>query len=216
MDTQRIPRHQNIAAWSKDKKVIFFAEHAPAKALAVTVDRIHRLTTILRGTLILPRAAPHSPMGIWWAADTPRPLSHQDLPASLNAQSLRCLRMCMWEPSDIAPAIDTADVEGERRTRVGRHRHWLRESATNPGSRIPLCLVPNAPVQYLRTALGVLTTENQRAAVRIVQAGHRGLYLMERAHTAQIAYHMALLGTSTPTTPHTHRGIPIETIRCEA
>ena len=39
---------------------------------------------------------------------------------------------------------------------------------------------------------------------------------MERAHAAQIAYHMALLGISTPTTLHTHRGIPIETIRCEA
>ena len=92
----------------------------------------------------------------------------QDLPASLDAQSLHCLRMCMWEPSDIAPAIATADVDGERRTRVDRHRHWLREAATCPGSRIPLCLVPNALVQYLRTALGVLTTENQRAAVRIV------------------------------------------------
>ena len=89
-------------------------------------------------------------------------------------------------------------------------------ASTNPGSRIPLCLVPNALVQYLRTALGVLTTENQRAAVRIVQAGLRGLYLMERARAAQIAYHMALLGISTPTTLHTHRGIPIETVRCEA
>ena len=88
-----------------------------------------------------------------WAADTPRPLSYHDPPASLDAQSLHCLRMCMWEPSDIAPAIDTADVEGERRTRVGRHRYWLREAATFPGSRIPLCLVPNALVQYLRTAL---------------------------------------------------------------
>ena len=97
-----------------------------------------------------------------------------------------------------------------------RHRLWLREAATRPGYRIPLCLVPNALVQYLRTALGVLTTENQRAAVRVVQAALRGLYLMERAHAAQIAYHMALLGISTPTTLHTHRGIPIETIRCEA
>ena len=67
------------------------------------------------------------------AADTPRPLSYQDLPALLDAQSLYCLRMCMWEPSDVAPAIDTADVDGERRTRVGRHRHWLREAATCPG-----------------------------------------------------------------------------------
>ena len=216
LDTHRIPRHQNIAAWSKDTKFILFTEHAPTKALAVPVDRIHLLTTILRGTLILPRAVPHSPMGVWWAAETPRPLSYLDLPVTLDTQSLRCLRMCMWEPSDIAPAIDTADVEGERRTRVGRHRFWLREAATRPGYRIPLCLVPNALVQYLRTALGVLTTENQRAAVRIVQAALRGLYLMERAHAAQIAYHMALLGISTPTTLHTHRGIPIETIRCEA
>ena len=156
------------------------------------------------------------PMGVWWAAETPRPLSYLDLPEALDMQSLRCLRMCMWEPSDVAPAIDTADVEGERKTRVGRHRFWLREAATCPGSRIPMCLVPNALVQYLRTALGVLTTENQRAAVRVVQAALRGLYLMERARAAQIAYHMALLGISTPTTLHTHRGVPIETIRCEA
>ena len=123
-------------------------------------------------------------MGLWWAAETPRPLSYLDLPLTLDTQSLRCLRMCMWEPFDIAPAIETADVEGERRTRVGRHRFWLREAATWPGYRIPLCLVPNALVQYLRTALGVLATENQRAAVRIVQAALRGLYLMERAHAA--------------------------------
>ena len=57
---------------------------------------------------------------------------------------------------------------------------------------------------------------NQRAAVRIVQAALRGLYLMERAHAAQIAYHVALLGISTSTTLHTHRGIPIEKNRCEA
>ena len=137
-----------------------------------------------------------------------RDRSYMDLPEALDAQSLRCLRMCMWEPSDVAPAIDTADVEGERKTRVGRHRFWLREAATCPGSRIPMCLVPNALVQYLRTALGVLTTENQRAAVRVVQAALRGLYLMERARAAQIAYHMALLGISTPTTLHTHRGTP--------
>ena len=125
-----------------------------AKAQAVPVDRIHLLTTILRGTLILPRAVPHSPMGVWWAAGTPRPLSYMDLPEALDTQSLRCLRMCMWEPSDVAPAMDTADVEGERKTRVGRHRFWLREAATRPGHRIPLCQVPNALVQYLRTALG--------------------------------------------------------------
>ena len=47
LDTHRIPRHQNIAAWSKDTKFALFAEHAPAKALAVTVSRIHSLTTIL-------------------------------------------------------------------------------------------------------------------------------------------------------------------------
>ena len=41
LDTLRIPRHQNIAAWSKDTKFILFTEHAPAKALAVPVDRIH-------------------------------------------------------------------------------------------------------------------------------------------------------------------------------
>ena len=58
--------------------------------------------------------------------------------------------------------------------------------------------------------------KQKRAAVRIVQAGLRGLYLMERARAAQIAYHMALLGISTPTALHTHRGIPIETIRCQA
>ena len=111
LDTLRIPRHQNIAAWSKDTKFILFTEHAPATALAVPVDRIHLLTTVLRGTLILSRTLPHSPMGVWWAAETPRPLSYLDLPETLDAQSLRCLRMCMWEPSDIAPAIDTADVE---------------------------------------------------------------------------------------------------------
>ena len=48
LDTHRIPRHQNIAAWSKDTKFILFTEHAPAKALAVPVIRIHLLTTILR------------------------------------------------------------------------------------------------------------------------------------------------------------------------
>ena len=60
--TLRIPRHQNIAAWSKETKFILFTEHASATALAVLVDRIHLLTTVLRGTLILPRAMPHSPM----------------------------------------------------------------------------------------------------------------------------------------------------------
>ena len=133
-DTHRIPRHQNIAAWSKDTKFIRLTEHAPAKALAVPVSRIHLLTTILRGTLILPRVMPHSPMGgVWWAAETPRPLSYLDLPETLDTQSLRCLRMCMREPSDVAPAIDTADVAGERKTRVRRHRLWLREAATWPG-----------------------------------------------------------------------------------
>ena len=38
---------------------------------------------------------------------------------------------------------------------------------------------------------------------------------MERACAAQIAYLMALLGISTPATLHTHRGIPVETIKCE-
>ena len=84
LDIHRISRHQNIAAWSKDTKFILFTEHAPAKALAVPVDRIHLLTTILRGTLILPRAVPHSPMGGWWAAETPRPLSYLDLPETLD------------------------------------------------------------------------------------------------------------------------------------
>ena len=69
-------------------------------------------------------------------------------PSTPSPSAVRCLRMCMREPSDIAPAVDTADVDGERRTRVGRHRHWLRESATCPGSRIPACVVPNAPRQH--------------------------------------------------------------------
>ena len=43
----------------------------------------------------------------------------------MYSQFLRCLRLCMWEPPDIAPLIDSEPTERGKRSRVGRHRFWL-------------------------------------------------------------------------------------------
>ena len=61
----------------------------------------------------------------------------------------------MWEPSDIAPAIDTADVEGERKTRVGsagRNQRRFREDS----EILALFFEPESPESSPRTFLSGL------------------------------------------------------------
>jgi len=51
--------------------------------------------------------------------------------------------------------------------------------------------------------------------VRVIQAGLRQLYLMERAYASCAAHLLGRLGITTPSTLHTHRGMPVDTDRCE-
>ena len=104
--------------------------------------------------------------------------------------------------------------EGDR-SRVGRHRFWLRQQADfGSQHRFPACMVPIELVQYFRTALGVPAREIQLAAVRVIQAGLRQLYMMERAYASCAAHLLDRLGITTPSTLHTHRGMPVGTERC--
>ena len=121
-------------------------------------------------------------MGTWWSGDTPIPISFVELPDTLDVQSLRCLRLCMWEPSDVAPPIDPDPTEEGKRSRVGRHRFWLHELADfGSQHRFPACMVPNALLQYFHTALGVPTSEIQLAAMRVIQAGRASLAVLHGA-----------------------------------
>ena len=150
LDAGKLVRREDIAPWAGDTKFVLFARDTPGVARAVPRDQLHRrLTTIMRGTLAYSRNRATEPMGIWWSGDTPIPISSVELPDTLDVQSLRCLRLCMWEPSDIAPPIDPGPEEEEKRSRVGRHRFWLRELADfGSQHRFPACMVPNALVQY--------------------------------------------------------------------
>ena len=174
LDADKIVRHEDIASWAGDTKFVLFTRDAPVVARAVLRDQLHRPTTIMRGTLAYSRNRATELMGTWWSGDTPIPISFVELPDTLDVQSVRCLRMCMWEPSDNASPIDPDPTEEGKRSRVGRHRFWLRElSDSGSQHRFPACMVPNALVQYFHTALGVPTSEIQLAVVRAVQAGLR-------------------------------------------
>ena len=152
LDADKIVRHEDIASWAGDTKFVLFARDAPEVARAVPRDQLHRLTTIMRGTLAYFRNRATEPMGTWWSGDTPIPISFVELPDTLDVQSLRCLRMCMWEPSGIAPPIDPDPTEEGKRSRVGRHRFWLRElSDFGSQHRFPACMVPNALVPSTST-----------------------------------------------------------------
>ena len=105
---------QNLnTAWQRTTAMYLFTEHAPAKALAVPVDRIHSLTTILRGTLILPRTVPHSPMGVWAVGGLAEPK-----PVAANAR--------------LALPFNVSGVNGRRS--VGRLPH------THPQAAEGLCI----------------------------------------------------------------------------
>ena len=143
LDADKIVRHEDIASWAGDTKFVLFTRDAPEVARAVPRDRLHRFATIIRGTLAYSRNRATEPMGTWWSGDTPIPISFTELPGTLDVKSLRCLRLCMWEPSDIAPPIDPGPTEEGKRSRVGRHRFWLRElSDFGSQHRFPACMVP--------------------------------------------------------------------------
>ena len=139
LDRDNTIRHELMASRAGDTKFILFSPNATRSAQMVPLARLHALTAILRGVSILPKHEPHSPMGMWWAGAVGRPLIITDLPHHLDVQTLMCLRRCAWEASDVAPPIDSSDSddEAEPRSRVGRHRHWLRSHAACLTNRVP-------------------------------------------------------------------------------
>ena len=113
------------AGWV-DAKFVLFTRDAPEAARAVLRDQLYRLTTIMRGTLAYSRNRAIEPMGTWWSGDTPIPISFWNV-----VQSLRCLRLCTWEPPGIAPPIDPdpdPTEEGGRSRVAGRATPFLLAS----------------------------------------------------------------------------------------
>ena len=84
LDVEKLVRHENIASRAGDTKFVLFTRNAPEAARAVLRDQLHRLTTIMRGTLGCSRNRATEPMGTWWSGDTPIPVSFVKLPEPLD------------------------------------------------------------------------------------------------------------------------------------
>ena len=65
LDVNKLVRHENIASRAGDTKFVHFTRNAPEAARAVPRGQLHRLTTIMRGTLAYSRNRATEPMGTW-------------------------------------------------------------------------------------------------------------------------------------------------------
>ena len=87
LDAGKIVRHEDIASWAGDTKFVIFTRDAAEMARVVPRDQLHRLTTIMRGTLTYSRNRATEPMGSWWSPSRCEATRHRSAHTFLRAHS---------------------------------------------------------------------------------------------------------------------------------
>ena len=166
MNPHMVNRHVSFAIHPCNTCVILFTPQSATRVNSISPSSIHRLSSILRGTLVPNKARGDRHALLWrrWSSDSTQ-LRYIDIPTSSSLDPLMCIRDCMWEhdedtlPSPPPPDNDNSNIANARRTLL----------AIRDGPPFPKHIIPHEFV------VSRYTSENGHTLLRSVLLWQRSL-----------------------------------------